>query len=305
MSAKSEEVVDVHDEVCASCGIAAVDDVTLKDCDGGCDLVKYCSDGCQSNHRDQHEQECNKRKAEIHDKQLFEQPNCSHWGECSICCLPLPLQPNKSILMRCCCKIICKGCDYAHQKREIEQGLENVCALCQEPLPESKEEGEKKRMEGIKKNDPVAMCQMGEKCRREGDYESALKYLTKAADLGDAVAHFCLSRLYLKGEGVDKDGKKYIYHWEEAAIAGHPLARYNLGCLEKRNGRFERAKKHFIIAANLGHDNSLKGLRDLYAEGHATKEEYAGALRAYQAAVEATKSAERKVAEAYYSSRRR
>ena len=40
--------------VCANCGIAGVDDVTLKDCDGGCDLVKYCSDKCQENHRGQH-----------------------------------------------------------------------------------------------------------------------------------------------------------------------------------------------------------------------------------------------------------
>ena len=38
----------------------------------------------------------------------------------------------------------------------------------------------------------------------------------------------------------------------------------------------------------------------LYKNGHASKEDYAGTLRAYQAAVEATKSAERKKAEAYY-----
>jgi len=55
MSAKSEQLEgDGTDEVCACCGIAAIDDVTLKDCDGGCDLVKYCGDGCQINHREQH-----------------------------------------------------------------------------------------------------------------------------------------------------------------------------------------------------------------------------------------------------------
>ena len=42
MSAKSEEIDDA-DEVCACCGIAGVDDVKLKDCNGGCDLVKYCT----------------------------------------------------------------------------------------------------------------------------------------------------------------------------------------------------------------------------------------------------------------------
>ena len=31
---------------CASCGRAEVDDIKLKMCDGGCDLVKYCGDEC-------------------------------------------------------------------------------------------------------------------------------------------------------------------------------------------------------------------------------------------------------------------
>jgi hypothetical protein len=62
-------------------------------------------------------------------------------------------------------------------------------------------------------------------------------------------------------------------------------------------GRYERARKHWVIAANLGHQNSLNGLRQLHAYGHASKEDYANALRAYQAAVEATKSKEREKVE--------
>src|SRR6056300_1232266 len=108
------------DEVCASCGIAAVDDVTLKKCDDGCDLVKYCSDECQENHREQHDEECKKRKEELHDKKIFTQPDSSFMGECPICCLPLPLHPSKSILMSCCCKLICNGCNYANRKHEDE-----------------------------------------------------------------------------------------------------------------------------------------------------------------------------------------
>ena len=45
---------------CACCGIAGVDDIKLKDCDD-CDLVKYCSDECQEDHRPKHEEECKKR----------------------------------------------------------------------------------------------------------------------------------------------------------------------------------------------------------------------------------------------------
>jgi hypothetical protein len=54
----SEEEAVTADEVCASCGIAAVDDVTLKKC--ACDLVKYCSVACQKNHRPQHKKLCKK-----------------------------------------------------------------------------------------------------------------------------------------------------------------------------------------------------------------------------------------------------
>jgi TPR repeat protein len=126
------------------------------------------------------------------------------------------------------------------------------------------------------------MTMMGQRKEDEGDYETALKYLAKAAELGDAEAHYSLSVMYGKGRGVEKSKEKAVHHWEEAAIAGHPHARHNLGCEEWNNGRFERARKHFIIAANLGLHDSLKCLKELYANGHASKEEYLGALRGYQ-----------------------
>ncbi len=65
-------------------------------------------------------------------------------------------------------------------------------------------------------------------------------------------------------------------------------------------GRYERGKRHFIIASNLGYHKSLKFLMQLYASKHANKEDYADSLRAYQAAVDATKSAERAKGETFY-----
>ncbi len=283
---------------CASCGIAGVDDVKLMECDGGCDLVKYCSDACQKIHREQHEEECKK------DKMLFTQPDESYMGECPICCLPLSIDESKSTIMPCCCKIICNGCQYANKRREDEAGLENRCAFCREPLAKSKEAQKKNMMERVKKNDPDAMRFMGRNCIDKRDYETAFEYLTKAAELGNAGAHHYLSTMYFNGEGVEKDMEKAVHHWEEAAIGGHPFARHNLGIYEANNGRFERAAKHFIINANLEFNDSLKLIKKLYAEGHASKEEYATALRGYQAAVEATKSTEREKAEPYYKDKK-
>jgi hypothetical protein len=295
-------VTSSPDEVCASCGTAAIDDFKLKDCDD-CDLVKYCSVDCQENHSEQHEEECKKRKAELRDRDLFTPPQGSHHGECPICCLPLPIHERNFFLSGCCSKLICYGCCYANQKREYEAGLEHRCPFCREPVSKSQEESNKRRIKRIKKNCPAAMHHLGKKHHNEGDYETALKYWKKAAELGNAAAHYSLSCLYYKGDGVEKDMNKAIYHSEEATIAGHPGARHNLGCIELRNNNFQRAKKHFIIAANLGHHGSLKELRGLYAKGHASKEDYATALRAYQAATEEAKSAEREEAEAYYKAR--
>ena len=294
----SQEAVAAVDDTCANCGISAIDDVELMMC-GGCDLVKYCSDSCQQNHREQHEEECKKRAAELRDRDLFAMPDQSHEGDCPICCLPLPIDPSKSTFMGCCSKSICNGCNYANKKRENEAGLEPRCAYCREPAQKSDEEIDKNIMKRIKKNCPAAMVEMGKERYHEGDYETALKYLTKAAESGNAEAHYALSVMYREGEGVEKDEKKKIYHLEEAAIAGHPIAIHNLGCDEGNNGNFERARKHWIIAANLGYDDSLKCIRTLYADGHASKEDYADALRACQAAVEATKSAEREKAEVW------
>lgn len=298
MSSEAEAVA-AADEVCASCGTAAVDDVKLKKCNYDCDLVKYCSDPCEANHREQHKGECKKRLAKIRDRDLFTQPHESHLGECPICFLPLAIDPTKSTFADCCSKLVCNGCCYANTKRENEAGLGHRCAFCREPAVFGEEKINKRCEKRIKKNCPAAMSFLGKKRYDEGDYKSAFEYYTKAAELGDVSAHY-LSMMYYKGRGAEMDEKKQVYLLEEAAIGGHPTARYNLGIFEGNNGRFERARKHLIIAANLGNDDSLKAIKTLYAGGHASKDDYANALRACQAAVDATKSEEREVADAYF-----
>ena len=286
------------DEVCASCGNAAIDNIKLKKC--ACNLVKYCSVSCQKNHRPQHKKACKKRMAEIRDDNLFRQPDESDLGECAICCLPLPLDRTKSGLYPCCSKRICIGCGYTNMLREWEESLEQRCAFCREPLPTTDEEAEKINTERVKANDPVALCQMGKKHRDEGGYEGAVDYFTKAAALGDIESHYEVSILYYEGKGVEKDKKKEMHYLEDAAIGGHPNARHNLGCYENENGRMERAMKHFIIAAKLGHDGSLETVKNGFMDGLVSKEDYASALRGHQAAVDATKSEQREEAYAFY-----
>jgi tetratricopeptide (TPR) repeat protein len=292
--------IEQADEVCANCGKAAVDDVKLKICTA-CKLVKYCSVDCQKNHRPQHKKACKKRAAEMRDDKLFTQPDESNLGECPICCLPLPLDTSKSTIMTCCSKRMCNGCECANKRREKEQGLEHKCLFCREPSPETDEEINKNLMERIKANDPLAIREMGLQRYQEGDFEGAVEYWTKAAGLGDMIAHFNLSLFYREGKGVEKDTKKAKFHLEEAAIGGHPDARYNLGCFENANGRFDRASKHWIIAAKLGFDEALDAVKKYFSVGLVSKEDYEAALRGHQAAVDATKSEQRE--EAYANDR--
>jgi hypothetical protein len=284
------------DLCCANCGVAEIDDMKLEKCDG-CDLVKYCGDKCQENHREQHEEDCKIRAQQLHDKKSFRQPGGSNDGECPLCFIPMPLHPTKCAYYPCCSKIACDGCSYTHY---VKHKSDN-CPFCREPSWDV-EEDEKREMKRVKANDPVAMREMGAERYDEGDYDTAFEYWTKAAELGDADSHFQLSVMYRKGNGVEKDKEKEVYHLEKAAIGGDPVARWNLACIEEENDNMERAVKHFIIAANLGYEDSMKSLWEYYKDGDINKKDLEATLRTHKAAIDAMKSSEREAALAWRQS---
>ena len=283
---------------CANCGAAGSDDIKLMDC-SACHLVKYCSVKCQKGHWPKHEKECKKRAAELHDEILFKQPESNHYGDCPICYLPLPLDPQKATMNSCCSKRICNGCNYANQKREDEGRLQKKCALCRTALPKTDEQNIEQVRKRIEVNDPVAMLYMGTERYNKRDYKAAFEYCTRAAELGDVEAHYRLSSLYYTGQGVEKDEKRQLHHAEQAAIGGHPIARHDLGVREWENGRVDRAVKHLIIAAKLGYDDSLDALKKIHKAGLVSKEDdFATALRGHHAAIDATESPQREEAAA-------
>jgi len=289
---------------CASCGIAQEDDIKLRRCTA-CYLVKYCSIKCQRDHRPKHKRECKKRAAELRDELLFKQPESSCFGDCPICCLPLSLEPEKCTMMVCCSKILCNGCVYGcrianfNNMQERRERIAPSCPFCRTLTPKTKEEQDKQMKKRLEANDPVALrSQASEQYnKRERDCSGAFEYWTKAAGLGDAVAHYKLSLMYHHGEGVEKDTRKEIHHAEEAAIGGHPGTRHHPGREEWNKGNTERAVRHWIIAATLGYDLSITSLIDAFKGGFVSKEELASTLRAHRVAVDATKSPQREAAE--------
>ena len=181
--------------------------------------------------------------------------------------------------------------------RETEERLQPTCPFCRHSIPNSDEEMNKNFMKRVEVNDPVAICEMGVTRQEKEDYDSAIEYWTKAAALGNILAHHNLSLMYRRGECVEKDEKKELHHLEQAAIGGNPSARYLLGDYESDRFKYERAVKHWIIAANLGDDVSMKMVEEGFQGGLVSKEDFAAALRAHHAAVDATKSPQRVAAE--------
>ena len=291
------------EHVCANCGIAGVDNIKLEEC-SGCDLVKYCGNKCQGDHREQHEEECMKRKKVLHDKKLFTQPDINHLGECPLCFLPMPLDPDQYVFHPCCCKKTCNGCVYANfiSNMNMKEKSYPSCPFCRESGKSlaTEDPNHKKTMKRVKANDPVALRYMGCIRRDEGNYNKAVDYYKKAIDFGDLVAHFYLGCMYKKGQCVEKDEEKAAYHYEKAAIGGHMDARHRLACMEGRNGNIKRMVKHFIIGAKLGHKESMNKLWGEFKYGTITKEELDAVLRAHQAAVDATKSSQRDEAAAFF-----
>ena len=182
--------------------------------------------------------------------------------------------------------------------RELEEGKDNKCPFCRELYCDDGAK-QRKRMEdnAAKMNNPFAMCAIGRRLRDDGDYQSALKYWSRAADLGHIASHYLVACMYHSGNGVEKDMSKAIYHYEQAAVGGHALARHNLGSVEMENDQYERAIKHWMIAAKVGCDEAVGALKSVYKQGSVSKDEFASALRGHQAAVDAMKSPQREMAE--------
>ena len=285
---------------CANCGVAAVDEIELKPCPH-CNLVQYCSDKCQQDHRELHEEACKQRAAEMRNEILFKQPESSHLGDCPICFLPMPLDNNARSIHACCGVKACNGCSFANTASEVQQGREDKCPFCRTIVVAKHGEEVKKRMlRRAEANDPIALEHLGQLRYEEEDYESAFRYWTRAAEVGDVNASFQLGSMYWKGKFVENDMDNCIAHWEQAAIGGHVVARYTLGHIEELMERFDRAVKHWIIAASLGHNGSIHELKNCYKEGYVSKDDLARALRANQAACDAMKSPQREAAAKIY-----
>ena len=172
------------------------------------------------------------------------------------------------------------------------------CAFCRTHLPDN--DGDRLAMiqARVEKKDPEAIYHLGGKYFQGGfglqkDVRKAVELWTEAAELGSIDALYNLGVAYYYGKGVEQDMAKADEYYKKAAMQGHVDSRHNLGHSEVVKGNYARAVKHRMISAKMGCKVSLEMIKKMFMEGDATKEQYAEALRGYQDAVEEMKSHDR------------
>jgi TPR repeat protein len=131
------------------------------------------------------------------------------------------------------------------------------------------------------------------------DTDKAAKLLLRAAELGSADASDILGAMYYNGIGVNEDKTKAIQYLEKAAMGGNANARFNLSKMEFNAGSFDRAIKHWLIAASFGYIMAVNEIQKAMVEGNATRDHYAKALRGYQQYVNEVRSDDRDAAVAF------
>jgi TPR repeat protein len=268
-------------------------------------LVKYCNANCQRNHWPKHKTTCKERAAELHDEALFKDPPAME--DCPICFLPmlsllvcsvsLPPATISSVPIydfatanaalaqldteqyyECCGKSICGGCVHSFR----ESGNIGTCAFCKAERMITDKERVKEMMKRVEANDAGAMSFMGSYYYHGSvsllqDQKKAMELWKQAGALGSSHAHFCIGNEYRR-EG---DLKKAKFHYEAAAMAGHEVARYNLGFTEYTSGKKERAVKHLMIAASAGCFHSMHILQVVFRNGVVSRELIDSTLKAY------------------------
>ncbi|MBU5227118.1 sel1 repeat family protein [Clostridium senegalense] len=114
---------------------------------------------------------------------------------------------------------------------------------------------------GIEKGECKSFYEMGQLYANglgvSKDYEKAVEYFHKAAELGYEDAYDMLGSIYWVGlDNIDRDYKKSRYWYEKAAALGNPKAKLNLGVMYSKGlsvkKDYEKAFNFYLSAAKDG-----------------------------------------------------
>jgi TPR repeat protein len=117
----------------------------------------------------------------------------------------------------------------------------------------------------------------------------AMELYARAAELGSSEAHYQLGRcancnLNFLDDPNNNGGdfKKAKFHYEAAAMAGHEIARNELGVIElKYKSNMERSIKHLTIATSAGEYHAMQALIVFFDKGGVSEDAINSILTAY------------------------
>ncbi|HVW73495.1 MAG TPA: hypothetical protein VHC39_07635 [Rhizomicrobium sp.] len=115
----------------------------------------------------------------------------------------------------------------------------------------------------------------------------AVKFLSQAAEKGQAVAQYRLGTLYERGQGVTADPAKAAHWYEMAANQGNRKAMHNLAVAYASRKDMANAARWFAKAAALGLSDSQFNLAVLYERGDGVPQSLTDAYKWYSIAAAA------------------
>jgi len=133
-----------------------------------------------------------------------------------------------------------------------------------------------------------ADLQKGLVAYNNGDYATSLAECQPIAEEGDAMAQFCVGRLYANGFGVAMNDELALYWFGLAAEQGYSEAQYNLGLMHSNGWGVEmndlEAAKWYRLAAELGFVDAQKSLAKLCHKGRGVEQDIIEAYMWYDIA---------------------
>lgn len=123
----------------------------------------------------------------------------------------------------------------------------------------------------------------GDAAYQNKDYANAFAAYQTAAEAGGEYGQFMLANMYLAGEGVKRDPKKYLHWMQQSADNGYPPANYLMG-LASFSPNAAQAAAYFEAAAKEEHGTAMYMLGLMYASGMGVEPSDREALRWFRLA---------------------
>lgn len=118
-------------------------------------------------------------------------------------------------------------------------------------------------------------------CFQQKNTEEGIKWLSKAAEQGLAVAQYMMGEAYRLGSGVEKDAQKAQTWYSRAAEGGNHRAQVQYGFFLAASDKCEEAVKWFKKGVDAGSDDAYFYLGKCYEEGLGVTRDLQEAARLY------------------------